>query len=39
VEGAKVALQHNFGLGSAAVVTLYRAYSAQPSEAAAKARL
>jgi len=24
VEGAKVALQHNFGLGSAAVVTLYR---------------
>ncbi|ELR15408.1 uncharacterized protein ACA1_275820 [Acanthamoeba castellanii str. Neff] len=39
VEGAKVALQHNFGLGSAAVVTLYRVYSAQPSEAAAKARL
>lgn len=27
VEGSKVALQHNFGLGSAAVVTLYRKYS------------
>merc|ERR1711862_630870 len=24
VPGAKVALQHNFGLGSAAVITLYR---------------
>lgn len=27
VEGCKVALQHNFGLGSAAIVTLYRKYS------------
>ncbi|KAL6059419.1 sterol carrier protein 2 [Balamuthia mandrillaris] len=26
VEGAQVALQHNFGLGSAAVITLYRKY-------------
>eukprot|EP00026_Physarum_polycephalum_P009200 Phypoly_transcript_09314.p1 GENE.Phypoly_transcript_09314~~Phypoly_transcript_09314.p1 ORF type:complete len:428 (+),score=42.58 Phypoly_transcript_09314:61-1344(+) len=26
VDGAKVALQHNFGLGSAAVITLYKKY-------------
>jgi predicted double-glycine peptidase len=32
VEGAKVALQHNFGLGSAAVITLYRKYSVSPTE-------
>ena len=26
VDGAKVALQHNFGIGGAAVVTMYRGY-------------
>lgn len=30
VEGAKVALQHNLGLGGAAVVTMYRGSSTQP---------
>lgn len=29
VEGAKVAMQHNFGIGGAAVVTMYGRY--QPS--------
>jgi len=27
VDGAKVAMQHNFGLGSAAVITLYKKYN------------
>jgi len=27
VDGAQVAMQHNFGIGGAAVVTLYRKYS------------
>eukprot|EP01126_Amoeba_proteus_P044124 TRINITY_DN4884_c0_g1_i2.p1 TRINITY_DN4884_c0_g1~~TRINITY_DN4884_c0_g1_i2.p1 ORF type:complete len:422 (-),score=72.63 TRINITY_DN4884_c0_g1_i2:143-1408(-) len=32
VEGAQVALQHNFGLGSAAVLTLYRKYGGECGE-------
>jgi hypothetical protein len=31
VEGAKVALQHNIGLGGAAVVTMYRKARAPPT--------
>ena len=37
VEGARVAMQHNFGIGGAAVVTMYRKY--QPSATALQARL
>lgn len=31
VDGAKVGLQQNFGIGGAAVVTAYRAYTAPPA--------
>ena len=31
VEGARIGLQHNFGIGGAAVVTMYRAFGVQPS--------
>ena len=31
VEGARIGLQHNFGIGGAAVVTMYRAMGVQPS--------
>lgn len=29
VDGARVAMQHNFGIGGAAVVTMYRKYGQQ----------
>ena len=32
VEGARIGLQHNFGIGGAAVVTMYRKIGVRPSK-------
>lgn len=33
VDGAKIAMQHNFGIGGAAVVTMYKKYQPLPVHA------
>lgn len=39
VDGARVAMQHNFGIGGAAVVTMYKKYDSQVKGFSAQAKL
>ena len=39
VDGARVAMQHNFGIGGAAVVTMYKKYEHDAKAFSAQAKL